>query len=251
MRRHLRLAGLLALAAIPVALLWAGPAAAQSISVDLGARDGQFTARTIQLVALVTVLSLAPSILMVATSFTRIVVVLSLLRTAIGAAQTPPNTVLVGLALFLTAFVMAPTFEAAYEKGVAPLVAGEIDEAEAFTRTVAPFREFMLANTREKDLVAFFDMAKTKPPAEKAETPLQVLVPAFMVSELRRAFEIGFLLFIPFLVIDLVVSSILMGMGMMMLPPITISLPFKLIFFVLVDGWSLVAGSLVQSFAGS
>jgi flagellar biosynthetic protein FliP len=229
---------------------WAMPAAAQSVNVDLGTQDGQFTSRMLQLVALITVLSLAPSILMVVTSFTRIVVVLSLLRTAIGAAQTPPNTVLIGLALFLTAFIMAPTFEKAYADGIAPMMANEIDETQAFTRTTAPFKDFMLAHTRDKDLAQFFDIAKTKAPPERADTPLQILVPAFMISELRRAFEIGFLLFVPFLVIDLVVSSILMGMGMMMLPPNSISLPFKLIFFVLVDGWSLVAGSLVQSFGG-
>jgi flagellar biosynthetic protein FliP len=246
--KPLRLAAGLAICL--VLACWVNPAAAQSVNIDLGAQDGQFTSRTLQLVALITVLSLAPSILMVVTSFTRIVVVLSLLRTAIGAAQTPPNTVLVGLALFLTAFIMAPTFEKAYTDGIAPMMANEIDETQAFTRTVAPFKDFMLAHTRDKDLAQFFDIAKTTPPAERADTPLQVLVPAFMISELRRAFEIGFLLFVPFLVIDLVVSSILMGMGMMMLPPNTISLPFKLIFFVLVDGWSLVAGSLVQSFGG-
>lgn len=231
-------------------LCWAEPAAAQSLNLDMGIKDGQFTSRTLQLVALVTVLSLAPSILMVVTSFSRIIIVLSLLRTALGTSMTPPNTVLIGLALFLTAFIMTPTFEKAYREGIAPLAAGEIDEAQGVERTIAPFKTFMISHTRDKDLIQFFDIAKVPIPEDRAASPIQIVIPAFIISELRRAFEIGFLLFVPFLVIDLVVASILMGMGMMMLPPITISLPFKLIFFVLVDGWSLVAGSLVQSFGG-
>jgi flagellar biosynthetic protein FliP len=206
------------------------------------------TQRALQLVALITILSLAPSILVMVTSFTRIIVVLSLLRTAIGATTAPPNAVLVALALFLTGFIMAPTFETAYRDGIAPLVAGQITEEEAFTRTVAPFRTFMLRHTREKDLELFIDLSNQPRPETPEATPLQVLIPAFMISELRRAFEIGFLLFIPFLIIDLVVSSILISMGMMMVPPVTVALPFKLIFFVLVDGWHLVAGSLIQSY---
>jgi flagellar biosynthetic protein FliP len=182
------------------------------------------------------------------TSFTRIVVVLSLLRTALGTATAPPNAVLSGLALFLTAFIMAPTFEQSYRQGIQPLLAGQIREAEAFERTAAPFKDFMLKHVRPKDLELFLDMSRQPRPATAQQTPLQVLIPAFMISELRRAFEIGFLLFIPFLIIDLVVSSILISMGMMMVPPVTVALPFKLIFFVLVDGWRLVAGSLVQSF---
>ena len=229
-------------------LCWGDPASAQSLNLDMGVRDGQFTSRTLQLAALVTVLSMAPSILMVVTSFARIIIVLSLLRTALGTSMTPPNTVLVGLALFLTAFIMTPTFEQAYRDGIASLAAGDIDETQAFERTIAPFKTFMVVHTRDKDLIQFFEIAKTPVPADRSAAPIQIVVPAFIISELRRAFEIGFLLFVPFLVIDLVVASILMGMGMMMLPPITISLPFKLIFFVLVDGWSLVAGSLVQSF---
>ena len=235
---------------LPVALLLAaGPAAAQQVSIDLG-DGGTVTARVIQLVALITVLSLAPSILVVVTSFTRIVVVLSLLRNALGIATAPPNAVLIALALFLTFFVMQPTLEQAYNEGIQPLIEERIDEREAFTRTVAPFRDFMLRHVREQDLRMFLDIAKAPPAATPAEVSLSALVPAFMVSELRRAFEIGFLLFIPFLVIDMVVASILMSMGMMMLPPVSISLPFKLIFFVLVDGWALVSGSLVQSFGG-
>jgi flagellar biosynthetic protein FliP len=229
-----------------VALLPLG-AAAQTLTLDLGPGGG-VTERALQLVALVTVLSLAPSALVMVTSFTRIVVVLSLLRSAIGTQTAPPNAVIVSLALFLTAFVMAPTFTAAYRTGVQPLVAGEIQPAEAFDRAAAPFRVFMLRHVREKDLALFLDMAPGARPQGSDDVALQALVPAFMISELRRAFEIGFLLFVPFLIIDLVVASILMSVGMMMLPPATVALPFKLIFFVLVDGWSLVAGSLVQSY---
>ena len=175
---------------------------------------------------------------------------LSLLRTAIGIQQSPPNPVIISLALFLTAFVMAPTFGEAYEAGVKPFMNEEVTLEEAFPATAAPVKEFMLGQTREKDLALFFDMAEVTP-ENPAATPLHVLVPAFMISELRRAFEIGFLVFIPFLIIDMVISSILMAMGMLMLPPIVISLPFKLIFFVLIDGWRLIAGSLVESFATS
>ncbi len=240
-----------ALGALAIAGGWAAlaPAAlAQSLTLDLGDGGGSTTGRIVQILGLMTVLTLAPSILVMVTSFTRIVVVLSFLRTAIGAQQAPPNTVLISLALFLTAFIMAPTLEAAYQQGIRPLVAEEITEAEAFTRTVAPFREFMLAYTREKDLRLFLDLSRAGPVVTPQDVPLQVLIPAFMISELRRAFEIGFLLFLPFLIIDMVIASVLMAMGMMMLPPIIISLPFKLIFFVLVDGWFLVAGSLVQSY---
>lgn len=225
------------------------PAFAQVISMDLGGQNpGTVSGTVIQMVALLTVLSLAPSILIMMTSFTRIIVVLSFLRSAIGLQQTPPNTVMVSLALFLTFFVMAPTLEAAYNQGVKPLIAEEIDEVEAFNRTTEPFKAFMLRHVREADLRLFMEVSNTPAPEQPIATPLQVLVPAFMISELRRAFEIGFMLFLPFLVIDIVTSSILMSMGMMMLPPIVISLPFKIIFFVLVDGWNLVAGSLVQSF---
>ncbi|MFN3700236.1 MAG: flagellar type III secretion system pore protein FliP [Alphaproteobacteria bacterium] len=223
-------------------------AMAQGITIDMGEQDGTVTGRIIQLVALLTVLSLAPSILIMMTSFTRIAVALSFMRTAIGIQQTPPNTVIVSLALFLTFFIMTPTFKAAYEQGVVPLVNEEIDEMEAFQRTVDPFKVFMLKHVREKDLTLFLELSQTPPPEESMEMPLQVLIPAFMISELRRAFEIGFMLFLPFLIIDLVTASILMSMGMMMLPPVTISLPFKIIFFVLVDGWYLIAGSLIQSY---
>jgi flagellar biosynthetic protein FliP len=237
------------LAGLALAFLVAHPAAAQTMSFDLG-EGGSSTGRIVQLMVLLTVLSLAPAILITVTSFTRIIIVLSFLRNALGIQQTPPNTVLVSLALFLTGFVMAPTFEVAYRDGIGPLVEGTITETEAMTRTLVPFHAFMSANVRGQDLKLFADIAKMEVVAEPKDVPIRVLIPAFMISELRRAFEIGFLLFLPFLIIDLVVASILMSMGMMMLPSAVISLPFKIVFFVLVDGWYLVAGSLVQSFNG-
>ena len=225
----------------------APPAFAQDISVTFGQGTG-LTERVLQLIALLTVLSLAPSILVMVTSFTRIVVVLSLLRTALGTATAPPNAVIISLAMFLTAFVMWPTFQTAYDQGVRPLMANEITPEQAFDRAADPFRAFMMKNVRDKDLKLFMDLSGQPPPARPEDMSLRVLVPSFMISELKRAFEIGFLLFLPFLIIDLVVASVLMSMGMMMLPPVVVSLPFKLIFFVLVDGWHLVAGSLVQSY---
>lgn len=219
----------------------------QDVSIDFG-DDATLTERVVQLIGLVTVLALAPSLLVMVTSFTRIVVVLSLLRTAIGLQTAPPNSVMISLALFLTAFVMGPTLQQAYDQGIAPLMAGEIEATQAFEQASEPVHTFMRANVREKDLELFIDMTGDEPPEDPAALPLQTLVPAFMISELRRAFEIGFLLFVPFIIIDMIVASVLMSMGMMMLPPIVISLPFKLIFFVLVDGWHLVAGSLVRSF---
>jgi len=223
-------------------------ASAQSVSVDLGAGGGSSTSRILQIIALLTVLSLAPGILIMVTSFTRVVVVLSLLRSALGGQQTPPNMVMVSLAMFLTAFVMAPTFQKSYDDGVAPLMAEQIDQQTAFTRAAAPFKVFMLSQVREKDLGLFMDMANAEPAATPEDTSLQILIPAFMISELRRAFEIGFLLFVPFLIIDMVVASVLMSMGMMMLPPVMISLPLKLLLFVLVDGWTLIVGILLESF---
>lgn len=243
-----RIAGISALLLAAIALLTPDPAAAQSFAIDLGGEGPSSTARIVQLVVLLTVLSLAPSILVVATSFTRIVVVLSFLRSALGTQQAPPNIVLISLALFLTAFIMAPTFETIYDDAVQPLLEEQITEGEALTRAVAPMRTFMLAHVRDEDLQLFLDLSDTPTPESAEATPMKALAPAFMISELRRAFEIGFLIFIPFLVIDMLVASVLMSMGMMMLPPVMISLPFKLIFFVLVDGWRLIAGSLVQSY---
>ena len=234
---------------LPFVLVYAGGALAQAINIDLGANAGGSSARRMfQLMALLTVLSLAPSILLMVTSFTRIIVVLSLLRSAIGIQQTPPNPVLISLALFLTLFIMQPVFEKAYDDGIQPLIQEKISEQQAWDRTVAPFRDFMLTHVREKDLKLFLEMAKVPEVAAPADTPLKALIPAFMISELRRAFEIGFLIFVPFLIIDMVVASTLMAMGMMMLPPVLISLPFKLIFFVLVDGWNMLSESLVKSF---
>lgn len=236
---------LLRLAAVATLLLMPAAALAQTASIDLG--EGSMSGRAISLVLMLTVLSLAPGILMTVTSFTRIVVALSLLRTGLGAQGVPPNPVIISLALFLSFFVMAPTFEKAWEAGVSPYTEGRINEQQAFERTAAPFKVFMLSQVRDDDL-ALFTSLSGKPPVPRAETPLATLVPSFMISELRRAFEIGFLLLLPFLIIDLAVSAVLMAMGMMMLPPPTISLPMKIIFFVLVDGWALVAGSLVRSF---
>jgi len=239
-----------ALAAVGLLLglaLLASPALAQDISISLG-EGNTLTERAVQLVGLITVLSLAPSVLVMVTSFTRIVVVLSLLRTAIGLQTAPPNAVMVSLALFLTAFIMQPTFEQAYTEGVEPVVNGELELAEGFDAAAAPFRAFMLQHVRDVDLQLFVDLSDTPPPDTPDDLSLRILVPAFMISELRRAFEIGFLIYLPFVIIDMVVASILMAMGMMMLPPVVISLPFKLIFFVLVDGWQLLAGSLIRSF---
>ena len=231
------------------ALFATGTVLAQSLTLDLGGPSaGSSTARIVQILALMTVLTLAPSIMVMVTSFTRIVIVLSLLRTALGTQSSPPNVVMMSLALFLTGFVMAPTFTEAYNNGISPLIEEQITEAEAFEATSRPFHSFMMSHVRQQDLDLFMGMAKATPEQAGANTPFHVLIPAFMISELRRAFEIGFLLYLPFLVIDMVIASVLMSMGMMMLPPALISLPFKLIFFVLVDGWYLVAGSLVRSF---
>lgn len=228
-------------------LFWAAPATAQDISINLG-EGGSVTERALQIVALVTILSIAPSILIMVTSFTRVVIVLSLLRTAIGLQQSPPNNVVISLALFLTAFIMAPVFQKAYDDAITPLIAEDIELPEAFNRAAAPFHAFMRQHVREKDLELFQNLSTKEKPETPEDISLAVLTPAFMISELRRAFEIGFLIFVPFVVIDMVVASVLMSMGMMMLPPVMISLPFKLIFFVLVDGWHLVAGSLIKSF---
>ena len=228
----------------------AGAAGDGGLNINLTG-GGMFTERVMQIVALITILSIAPSILIMMTSFVRIVVVLSLLRTALGIQQSPPNSVIVSLALFLTFFVMTPTLTAAYDAGVAPLVQGQITTEQALDRAGTPVKEFMLAHVRDADLKLFVDMSHAKKPATPAEVSFATLAPAFMLSELKRAFEIGFLIFVPFLIIDMAVASVLMSMGMMMLPPVIISLPFKLIFFVLVDGWRLVAGSLVASYMHS
>ncbi|MDR1910562.1 MAG: flagellar type III secretion system pore protein FliP, partial [Holosporales bacterium] len=215
--------------------------------LNLGQGGGQTTARLLHVLIALAVISLAPAILVMATSFTRLVVVLAFLRSALGLQQTPPNIVLISLALFLTGAIMAPTIEKAYVEGIAPLTQEKISEEAAWEKISHPFREFMLSQVREEDLKLFVEFAKEQPNSVK-DVSLRVLMPAFIISELRRAFEIGFLIFLPFLVIDLVVAAILMSMGMMMLPPVLVSLPFKLVFFVLIDGWNLVTASLVRSF---
>ncbi len=222
-------------------------AAAQQLNINLGTGAG-LTDRVIQLAALLTVLSLAPSIVVMTTSFVRIVVVLSLLRTALGLQQSPPNSVLISLALFLTSIIMAPTLQASYDAGIKPLLNHQMELPQAFNATATPLKQFMLTQVDRDDLALFVQLSHIPKPAHAMDLPIHIVTPAFMISELKRGFEIGFLLFIPFLVIDLVVASVLMSMGMMMLPPVTVSLPFKLVFFVLVDGWRLVAGSLVESF---
>jgi len=245
--QDLRRAALGAACVTIACLVFPAMATAQAINLNLGTGGG-LTDRVVQLVGLITVLSLAPSIVIMTTSFVRMVVVLSLLRTALGLQQSPPNSVLISLALFLTAIVMAPTFQASYNAGIKPLLDKKMELPQAFNASAQPVKDFMLAQVDKEDLALFVRLSKTPKTAKITELPIHVVTPAFMISELKRAFEIGFLLFVPFLVIDLVVASVLMSMGMMMLPPVVVSLPFKLIFFVLVDGWRLVAGSLVQSF---
>ena len=239
----------LVLIAIPV------PAAAQlpDICRMLPAGDNTVSGNILQFIVILTVLSIAPGLLIMVTSFTRIVIALSFLRSGLGLQSTPANLVMVSLALFLTFFVMAPVFEKAKTEGLDPYIAKEISAPEAYDRITSPFRTFMLKNVREKDLALFESLAQKQNIvlAGDPQTDLRILVPAFMISELRRGFEIGFLIVLPFLVIDLVVAVLTMSMGMMMLPPTVISLPFKVLFFVLIDGWHLLAGSLVNSFTFS
>lgn len=209
---------------------------------------GQQWSLSLQTLLLLSSMAFLPAMLLMMTGFTRIIIVLSLLRTAMGTQATPPNQVLLGLALFLTFFVMAPVFQLVYDTAWVPLSAEEINFEEFLVLAQQPFREFMLAQTREPDLMLFARLAEVGPMQGPEDVPLRILVPAFVTSELKTAFQIGFMIFIPFLIIDLVVASVLMSLGMMMVPPITISLPFKLMLFVLVDGWQLIVGSLAQSF---
>lgn len=246
-------------------LLVAAPAAAQGfdLSALLPEGEGSTTGRIVQLVAILTVLSIAPGLMIMVTSFVRFVVALSFLRAGIGLQSTPANLVLISLALFMTFYVMAPTFDRAWAEGIEPLMRNEISEEEAFRRTVQPFREFMLTHVREQDLAMFQDLAATSfgpgaaiaaepgavaGPIDPDDVDLRTLIPAFMISELRRGFEIGFLIALPFLVIDIMVATIVMSMGMMMMPPTVISLPFKILFFVLIDGWNILIGGLVRSY---
>ncbi|KZK83355.1 Flagellar biosynthetic protein FliP precursor [Pseudovibrio sp. Ad13] len=236
------------------ALFWVVPASAQDINLSdlLPAGQASASGRIIQYVMILTVLSLAPGILIMVTSFTRFVVALSFLRSGIGLQTTPANIILISLALFMTFYVMAPTFDTAWKNGLQPLIKEQITEEVAYEEMTKPFRRFMLDNVREKDLVLFDDLAVSAFNYEKdapiEELDLRVLIPAFMISELRRGFEIGFLIALPFVVIDLIVATLTMSMGMMMLPPTVISLPFKVLFFVLIDGWYLLTGGLIRSF---
>ncbi len=217
------------------------------LNIDLEEGAG-FSQRVIQIILLMTVLSLAPSILVMMTAFTRVVVILSLLRTALGLQQTPPNSVIISLALFLTAFLMMPVFQQSYETGLKPLVQEEITLEQGIERASIPLKDFMIKHVRQDDIDLFYSLGDTNPPEDPTQVSLSNLIPAFMISELRRAFEIGFLFFVPFIIIDMVVASVLMAMGMMMLPPVIISLPFKLIFFVLIDGWHVVAKNILLSY---
>jgi flagellar biosynthetic protein FliP len=219
-----------------------------AVTVDQLAGGGQQYSLSIQVLALMTALTVLPALVLSMTAFTRIVIVLAILRQALGTPQTPPNQVLIGLALFLTLFVMTPVMSRAYDEAVVPYMAGEQDAKTAATNALVPLREFMLDQVREHDLAVFTDLSGHEPFYGPEEVPLAVLIPSFITSELKTAFQIGFLIFIPFLVIDLVVASVLMSMGMMMLSPMLISLPFKIMLFVLVDGWTLLVGTLAASF---
>lgn len=202
----------------------------------------------IQLLLLITVLSLAPALIILTTSFTRLVVVFGILRQALGTQQAPPNQIIIGLAMFLTFFIMGPVFRTINDEALQPYIAGDIGQREAFDRAVVPLKDFMLAQTREKDLMLFMDLAGIDAFKDAADVPLNVLVPAYVISELRIAFQIGFMVFLPFLIVDLIVASVLMSMGMMMLPPVMISLPIKLLLFVLADGWYLIVESVIQGY---
>lgn len=227
----------------------AAPLAIPKIGLDVGSSENpQDVALSLQIIALLTILSLAPAILILMTSFTRIVVVLSFLRNALATQQMPPNQVIIGLALFLTFFTMAPVWSDVNENALQPYLQGDIAQEEAFGKAIQPMREFMIKQTREKDLALFVNLSKTPQPDKVEDVPTYILIPAFAISELKTAFQMGFIIYIPFIVIDMVIASTLMSMGMMMLPPMMISLPFKILLFVLVDGWHLVVETLVMSF---
>jgi flagellar biosynthesis protein FliP len=248
-RRHLVILLAIILILLSVVTAFAESLPLPNISLNIGGKADQGKASTvIQLLFILTVLSLAPAILLMLTSFTRIVVVLSLVRHALGTQQMPPNQIVIGLALFLTFFIMAPVWQKVNDEALKPYYEERITGEEAFELAAVPIKSFMLKQTREKDLALFVNISKEKRPEKPLDISLPVLIPAFVISELKTAFQIGFLIFLPFFIIDIVVSSILLSMGMMMLPPVMISLPFKLLLFVLVDGWNLIVGSLVQSF---
>jgi flagellar biosynthetic protein FliP len=220
-------------------------------NVNLGFKnvdDPKEVVSVIKILIILTVLTLAPAILILMTSFTRIIIVFSFIRQALGTQQMPPNQLLVGLSLFITFFIMAPAFNTINETAVQPFLAGKMNQEDAATNALAPLRKFMFNQTRDTDLALFVKLSKAQTPRTRADVPTTVLVPAFVISELKTAFQIGFIIYLPFLVIDMVTASVLMAMGMMMLPPVIISLPFKILLFVFVDGWSLIVGSLVKSF---
>ncbi|NLO06863.1 MAG: flagellar type III secretion system pore protein FliP [candidate division WS1 bacterium] len=248
MRRFLRCWGLTIALAAAAGVAHAQPPAMPALPEALAAEEPEQVVMTLRILLGLAVLSLAPALLMTLTSFTRIVIVLSFLRSALGTQQTPPNAVLVGLALFLTLFVMHPVIDRISSEGVAPYLEGEIGYDVAIERSAGPLREFMLAQTRERDLALFYEISGAPRPASPGEVPFHILMPGFVISELKSAFQIGFVLFIPFLVIDLVVAGALMSMGMLMVPPVMISLPVKILLFVMVDGWHLVTRSVVLSF---
>lgn len=251
MRRPLRWVPLLLLVLAGSALAAEPSAGLPTVTVDFGKTPtGPGLSSTLQMVLLLTVLTLAPAILITTTCFTRIVVVLHFLRQGLGTQSTPSNQVLISLALVLTFFVMAPVGREIHQTVIQPLNHNELTVDQAMDRTAAPLKVFMLKHTRKKDLSLFLSIAKAPAPKTKADVPLEVLVPAFLISELKTAFEIGFLIFLPFLIVDMVVAAVLLSMGMMMLPPVTISLPFKVLLFVLVDGWYLIVGSLVRGYTG-
>ena len=247
LRKLVFLVPLLMLGSLTVAHA-ADPASTIIPGLDFGSDDPGKVSNTVRIILLITVLSIAPAILVLMTCFTRIVVVLGFVRNALGTQQIPPNQVLIGLALFMTFFVMGPTFSQINEHAFQPFMAGKISQQKAFTEASGPLKEFMAKSTREKDLALFMNYAKMKKPKTVEDIPLRALVPAYAISELKSAFQMGFMIFIPFLVIDMIVSSVLMSMGMMMLPPVMISLPFKILLFVLVDGWHLIVESLLKSF---
>jgi flagellar biosynthesis protein FliP len=238
----------LALLAAGLLIALATPAQAQGLSFDPELLGGDFTGRLIQLFLLITVLSLAPGILMMATCFPFMIIVLSILRQGLGVQQTPPNMMMVSLALFLTFFVMEPVFTSAWNQGVRPYVDGDITEEQALERAIEPFREYMEGRVAADAANVMLELAQARVDAS-GEMPLSALLPAYMITEIERGFQFGFLVFLPFLVIDIVVASILMSMGMMMLPPVVIALPFKLAFFTVSDGWSLIAEAMVRSYA--
>lgn len=239
------------LVAVAGLFVMTGSALAQQIDLGgIGQMSGSTVGTIIQMFGLITVLSVAPGLLIMVTSFTRFIIAFSILRAGIGLQSTPANLILISLSLFMTFYVMSPTFDRAWNEGVQPLMENRIEQAEAMTRIADPFRTFMLENVRDKDFDLFADLARERgQTVSREEVDLRILVPAFMISEIRRGFEIGFLIVLPFLVIDLIVATITMAMGMMMLPPTVVSLPFKLLFFVLIDGWNLLVGSLVRSFS--